>query len=189
MCGRGGARTKPSGYATNFFLAERRIRHDLPEMLPRLRLANLVTLLALHGCASVVVPLDGGDARPATDTSTEAPCTMSSGWSCPRGARCGAPDGCNTCQCSATGTLSCTELACPDAGRTCGTRSCGPTEFCLRPCCVGSNCTDPLPRCVPLPDACNGTPSCDCVGFELCRSTGGGSCGGLIQGDLQCACF
>ncbi len=43
-------------------------------------------------------------------------CVFPDGRTCAVGASCPAPDGCNTCTCSAWGALACTERACVDAG-------------------------------------------------------------------------
>jgi hypothetical protein len=58
------------------------------------------------------------------------------------------------------------------SGFGCGGATCGPNEYCRAPCSgtgfgfggtTGLPITQPMPSCYPLPAACNGTPTCDCI--------------------------
>ena len=84
-------------------------------------------------------PCEGVDAGPAPG------CVFPDGRRCAVGARCPAPDGCNTCACGRDGALSCTEIACPDGG--------------------------PPPVDVPLPRACRA--STECPSGSMCEGAAG----------------
>jgi hypothetical protein len=75
--------------------------------------------------------------RPATRPDAGVFCALPGGVPCPAGVSCSLGDGCNHCQCSASGVLQCTALICEaaDAG-TCG----APGSVCERDdqCCSGS---------------------------------------------------
>jgi len=82
------------------------------------------------------------------------------------------------------------------AGVRCGDATCGPNSYCRAPCSgtgfgvAGSAAIPaPQPSCSPLPPACNGTPTCDCI-------CGGGSAFWCSTGSkplapsspVQCGC-
>ncbi|MES1186972.1 MAG: hypothetical protein ABUL60_24370 [Myxococcales bacterium] len=85
------------------------------------------------------------------------------------------------------------------SGLGCGA-TCGPNEYCRAPCSgtgfgfggtTGLPMTPPLPGCAPLPAACNGTPTCDCIcgpalGYATWCSTGSKP---ITSGPaVQCGC-
>jgi len=91
----------------------------------------------------------------------------------------------HTCPCEATGGAA--GMAGSGGGVACGDETCGPTEYC-RAACSGTILLDagppPVlkPSCAPMPAACNGTPSCDCIcgtGSTFCTP-------GAAQ--IQCGC-
>lgn len=84
-------------------------------------------------------------------------------------------------------------------GLGCGA-TCGPNAYCRAPCSgtgfgfggtTGLPMTPPLPSCAPLPAACNGTPTCDCIcGPALGYSTWCGTGSKPITSGpaVQCGC-
>jgi hypothetical protein len=83
------------------------------------------------------------------------------------------------------------------SGIGCGA-TCGPNEYCRAPCSgtgfgfggtAGWPMSPPLPSCYPLPAACNGTPTCDCIcgaGTTFWCSTGSKP---ITSGPaIQCGC-
>jgi hypothetical protein len=84
------------------------------------------------------------------------------------------------------------------SGFGCGGATCGPNEYCRAPCSgtgfgfggtTGLPMTQPMPSCYPLPAACNGTPTCDCIcgfGSTFWCSTGSQP---ITSGPaVQCGC-
>ena len=81
------------------------------------------------------------------------------------------------------------------SGVGCGAATCGANEYCRAPCSgIGfgfggtAGIAEPMPSCSPLPAACNGTPTCDCicgVGSSFGCSTGSKP---LSSGAVQCGC-
>lgn len=63
--------------------------------------------------------------------------------------------------------------------------TCGPGELCARGCCGIPGCTPPPSRCVPVPPACAGRPSCGCLGSGACPT---GSCVGVDGANVTCLC-
>ena len=53
-----------------------------------------------------------------------------------------------------------------------------------RPGCVPPPCSPPPPKCVMIPAACNGTPTCGCLPFDICTS---GTCLSGLSGQVSCA--
>ncbi len=81
----------------------------------------LLLAVLLFGCGTTVsgsIPDAAADAAP--DVAPDAPrvCVFGDGTTCAVGARCPAPDGCNSCVCDLESGLQCTLLACLDAGMT-----------------------------------------------------------------------
>ncbi len=140
-------------------------------------LASLAVTLA--ACGASVMPGDGSADARADGGADAGGCILSNGAVCAIGARCPAPDGCNSCVCQAGGLAACTELACLDGGppdivsppdasrdvvgpRTCNSRGdCAINELCDGPpgcgmpwtCVPGRGCTaDVATFC-----ACDGT--------------------------------
>jgi len=119
----------------------------------------------LAGCSSTVVGGDAAIVDAPGDARTDAPVDAGAppGCDCPTG-RCAvgerwtAPDGCNTCVCSAEGMGACTQLGCvpPDAGpvqRECGSnRDCAADEVCE----YAQGCDTTRGRCVS--NACQSLP-------------------------------
>jgi hypothetical protein len=78
----------------------------------------------LAACASYVVPATDG----AVPRDAAGGCMLPNGGTCARGTSCPAGDGCNTCACSTSGALACTERACQ---RVCTTSAdCPPGQQC-----------------------------------------------------------
>jgi hypothetical protein len=103
------------------------------------RIALLAAAVAVFtGCSAAVGSEGdaGGDAAP----DAQAVCHFTDGRTCQLGMSCPAGDGCNHCVCQANGSLTCTELACADAGPPVDAGTCsGPGGPCMTQadCCVG----------------------------------------------------
>ena len=88
---------------------------------------------------------------------------------------------------------------CPDAGVSaidtgkpspdvetpvsCGGSICGEGQYCRADCCATRGCVQGPPSCQPLPSACNGTPTCECIcgrPYSLCTISSGVA--------VQCGC-
>ncbi len=153
-------------------------------------------LVALLGCGSTVIVAPAGDTDAgATPSDTASPvdasappvdrvtpvvdvapivdvprvCILSNGVRCPAGQACS--DGCNTCFCAADGLVTCTGLACIDAGPPGGCRSradCGADQECnfrepgcgmTGVCAAITDCAAIRPYC-----GCDGSTFRDCPG-------------------------
>jgi len=93
----------------------------------------------------------------------------------------GATDGSDGDSPGATGTGGSSGV---DGAMTgaCNGQTCGDGQYCRAGCCGTVGCVQPPSTCQPLPSACNGTPTCQCV----CGMSGP-PC--TINGDLvQCGC-
>lgn len=134
-----------------------------------IRVLFVASTLAAIGCGStVVVP-------PAVDGGVV--CRFPDGGECRPGQSCPSPDGCNTCACSADGTLACTARACVDAGPpdVPSPRACQSTADCNRgdECHITEGCATPS-YCGPaLGRPCTGdlTPYCGCDGSTFLASS------------------
>jgi len=83
----------------------------------RCRWLSLSLLAAvLAACGAAVMPGDGSPDSRSDAQSDAGGCVLSNGVLCAFGARCPAPDGCNSCVCQANGAAACTLLACLDGG-------------------------------------------------------------------------
>ena len=134
--------------------------------------------------------------RMAAYPYTPESCPESQSWGSLRCAYAETPPGtasgvCNAtyqCRCisgqggSPTCTWSMVSETCPDAGvyGPCSGPSCGSDGYCRAGCCTTVGCVQPPSTCQPLPAACNGTPTCQCVcGNSLCV---------IANGVVQCPC-
>ncbi len=151
---------------------------------PRLHIAVLLVVAGLTAaCASSVRPGDAGDAASdVTFADSAMACVLSDGTLCAAGASCRAPDGCNTCSCSATGQhLSCTLLDCV---RTChATSECGADQVCTfhAPGCGTEGACEPVIRCHLI------RPFCACDGTQHVGPCNGPDAPYTREGDCTCA--
>lgn len=68
----------------------------------------------------------------------------------------------------------------------CGDATCAAGQLCAPGCCGVPGCTPPPSRCVNIPAACAGAPTCACLGEAACQS--GGSCVSIERGTALCIC-
>jgi hypothetical protein len=120
--------------------------------------------------------------------TTGDPCTVSFQCQCISGQ--GGPPTCTWSEVSEVGSDG--GVPAPDSGKTspdaeapvsCGSSTCGDGQYCRAGCCATRGCVLGPPSCEPLPSACNGTPTCECIcgrSGGLCTITSGVA--------VQCGC-
>lgn len=141
-------------------------------MNQRWKLVPVATLWALlEACgASVSAQNDGGNNRDASTTTdgSAGACALPNGGTCPRGQTCPAGDGCNTCSCSASGSLGCTLIACmPPPGSCASGAECANGQECVfAPLSCGAR-----GMCMALTPCAEPQTFCSCTGqtYSACR--------------------